>query len=141
MSSRQLAAAISPYLRPHDQIVQYGDFNYGSSIAYYTFRHDLIWNGCTGTNLEFGSKYPDAPLTFIDDQQFTALWNGPNRIFLFVPEELRKQALSRLQPNSTYLLAESGGKYIFVNGPVRANLPLLATLLSQHKFDANGAVE
>jgi 4-amino-4-deoxy-L-arabinose transferase-like glycosyltransferase len=141
MSSRQLAAAISPYLRPHDQIVQYGDFNYGSSIAYYTFRHDLIWNGCTGTNLEYGSKYPDVPLTFIDDQQFSALWKSPNRIFLFVPEELRQQALSRLQPNSTYLLAESGGKYIFVNQPVRADLPLLATLLSQRKLEAAGGVE
>src|SRR6185437_6024716 len=133
--------AISPYLRPHDQIVQYGDFNYGSSIAYYTFRHDLIWNGCTGTNLEFGSKYPDVPLTFIDDQQFAALWKSPNRTFLFVPEELRQQALSRLPADATYLLAESGGKYIFVNQPVRTDLPLLATLLAQHKLDTIGAVE
>ena len=101
----------------------------------------MIWNGCTGTNLEYGSKYPDVPLTFIDDQQFSALWKSPNRIFLFVPEELRQQALSRLQPNSTYLLAESGGKYIFVNQPVRADLPLLATLLSQHKLEAAGEVE
>jgi hypothetical protein len=134
MASRDLANTIIPYLRAQDQIVQYGDFNYGSSIAYYTFRHDLIWNGCTGTNLEYGSKYPDIPLTFIDDQQFSSLWHGPNRIFLFVPEELRQQALSRLQPNSAYLLAENGGKYIFVNQPVRAGLPLLATILSQQKL-------
>lgn len=134
MASRQLAEAIIPYLGPQDQIVQYGDFNYGSSIAYYTFRHDLIWNGCTGTNLEYGSKYPDAPFTFIDDQQFSTIWNGPNRIFLFVPEELEQQAFNRLQSSSAYLLAESGGKYIFVNQPVRADLSTLATLLSQHKL-------
>jgi hypothetical protein len=134
MSSRDLAAAITPYLRTQDQIVQYGDFNYGSSIAYYTFRHDLIWNGCTGTNLEYGSKYPDVPLTFIDNQQFAALWKGPNRIFLFVPEELQQQALSRLQPNATYLLAESGGKYIFVNQLLRPDLPSLSMMLSEHKL-------
>jgi 4-amino-4-deoxy-L-arabinose transferase-like glycosyltransferase len=132
MSSRELANAIIPYLRSEDQIVQYGDFNYGSSIAYYTHRHDLIWNGCTGTNLEYGSKYPDVPPTFINDEQFPVLWRGPNRVFLFVPEELRQQALSRLRPDSTYLLAESGGKYIFVNQPVRAGLPLLATAIRQH---------
>jgi 4-amino-4-deoxy-L-arabinose transferase-like glycosyltransferase len=131
MSSEDLAKAILPYLRPHDQIVQYGDFNYGSSIPFYTHRHVWIYNGCKGTNLEFGSKYPDVPPTFLNDQEFPALWRSNQRVFLFVPEELREQAFSRLPPNSTYELAESGGKYIFVNRPVRQDLPLLSSLLSQ----------
>ena len=60
MSSRALADAILPYLRPEDQIIQYGDFNSGSSIPFYTHRHVWIYNGRFGTNLEIGSNYPDA---------------------------------------------------------------------------------
>jgi hypothetical protein len=131
MSSRQLADAILPYLRPQDQIVQYGDFNSGSSIPFYTHRHVWIYNGRFGTNLEIGSNYPDVPLTFLDDQQFPAFWRGPDRVFLFVPEEFRKDALSRLPPDSSYLLAESAGKYIFVNHPVRPNMQLLASILAE----------
>ncbi|MGA9815201.1 MAG: glycosyltransferase family 39 protein [Terriglobales bacterium] len=132
MSSRALADAILPYLRPQDQIVQYGDFNSGSSIPFYTHRHVWIYNGRFGTNLEIGSNYPDVPPTFLDDKQFPAFWKGPERVFIFVPEEFRKDALSRLPPDSSYLLAESAGKYIFVNQPVRPDLPLLATVLKRH---------
>jgi hypothetical protein len=131
LSSRPLANAILPYLRPQDQIVQYGDFNEGSSIPFYTHRHVWIYNGRIGTNLEYGSNYPDVPPTFLDDEQFPAVWSSPERVFLFVPEEYRDAALSRLPPNSSYLLAESAGKYIFVNQPVRSGLPLLASLLAQ----------
>ncbi len=133
MSSYDLAQAINPYLRPQDQIVQYGDFNYGSSIPFYTHRHVWIYNGRKGTNLEFGSDYPDVPPTFLDDKQFPSVWDGSERVFLFVPEELRKQAFSRLPANSTYILAESSGKYIFVNQPVRPDMPLLATLIPHSK--------
>jgi hypothetical protein len=135
MSSRQLADAILPYLRPQDQIVQYGDFNSGSSIPFYTHRHVSILNGRVGTNLEFGSNYPDVPPTFLDDRQFPSFWRSPNRVFLFVPEEFQKAAIERLPPNSSYLLAESAGKYIFVNQPVRPDLPLLASMLADQEKD------
>ena len=135
MSSRALADAILPYLRPQDQIVQYGDFNSGSSIPFYTHRHVWIYNGRFGTNLEIGSNYPDVPPTFLDDKQFPAFWSGPVRVFIFVPEEFRKDALSRLPPDSSYLLAESAGKYIFVNQPLRPDLPLLASVLKRHPVE------
>jgi hypothetical protein len=135
MSSRALADAILPYLRPQDQIVQYGDFNSGSSIPFYTHRHVWIYNGRFGTNLEIGSNYPDVPPTFLDDKQFPAFWSGPERVFIFVPEEFRKDALSRLPPDSSYLLAESAGKYIFVNQPLRPDLPVLASVLKRHPME------
>jgi 4-amino-4-deoxy-L-arabinose transferase-like glycosyltransferase len=130
LSSRPLAKAIIPYLRPQDQIVQYGDFNFGSSIPFYTHRRVWIYNGVMGTNLEFGSKYPDVPPTFLDDRQFPEFWRQANRVFLFVPEELEKDALSRLPPDASYVLAQSAGKYIFVNQPVRPDLPTLASILA-----------
>ncbi|MGH9549747.1 MAG: hypothetical protein ACRD3W_10250, partial [Terriglobales bacterium] len=98
----------------------------------YTHRHVWIYNGRFGTNLEIGSNYPDVPPTFLDDKQFPAFWSGPERVFIFVPEEFRKDALSRLPPESSYLLAESAGKYIFVNQPLRPDLPLLASVLKRH---------
>ncbi len=128
LSSYRLAEDIRPYLGPQGQIVEYGDFNNGSSIPYYLNRHVWIYNGRYGTGLEYGSTYRDVPPTFLDDQQFSQLWNSKQRVFLFVPEELRSQALSHLPPDATYVFAESGGKYIFVNDQIKANLPLLATL-------------
>ena len=131
MSSRKLAENILPYLRAQDQIVQYGDFNSGSSIPFYTQRHVWIFNGRFGTNLEIGSNYPDVPPTFLDDKQFPDFWRSPHRVFLFVPEEFRNDALARLPPDSSYLLAESARKYIFVNQPLRPDLPLLASILAR----------
>ena len=131
MSSRRLADAILPYLRAQDQVALYGDLGLGSSIPFYTHRHVWIFNGRVGSNLELGSKYPDAPPTFLDDASFPALWNSPDRVFLFVPAELTKDAFSRLPRNSSYLLGETGGKHVVVNQPVRADLPTLGSLLKK----------
>jgi 4-amino-4-deoxy-L-arabinose transferase-like glycosyltransferase len=128
LSSKPLADAILVYLRPQDEVVLYGDLGLGSSIAFYTHRHVWIYNGRIGSNLEFGSRYPDAPPTFLDDSSFPAFWRSSDRVFLFVPEELIPDAIARLPPDSSYLLAESGGKLLFVNQPVRSGLPSLADL-------------
>lgn len=118
MSSRPLARAILPHLRPDDQIAIYGEFYGGSSIGFYTQRKTWIYNG-RYSGLEFGSYSPDAPKIFLTDSDFPRLWNGPQRVFLFVPEKLRREAGLRLPADSTYLLAESGGKAVYVNRPVR----------------------
>jgi hypothetical protein len=131
MSSRKLADTILLYLRPLDQIVLYGDLGYGSSIPFYTHRHVWIYNGRVGSNLELGSKFADAPPTFLDDATFPALWNGPVTVFLLVPEELAKNAFSRLPHGSSYLLQQYGGKYVFVNREVRQGMPTLEAVLQK----------
>jgi 4-amino-4-deoxy-L-arabinose transferase-like glycosyltransferase len=133
LSSKPLADAILPYLRPQDQIVQYGDFNWGSSIPYYTHRRVWIYNGRWGTNLDYGSRYPDAAQIFLDDVTFPAFWRQPERVFLYVPEQAREDALNRMPPEASYLLAESGGKYIFVNQQVRPEMQSLAEFLAARK--------
>jgi hypothetical protein len=105
--------------------VQYGDFNYGSSIPYYTHRRVYLYNGVAGTNLEYGAKYADAPKIFLDDATFPEFWRGPERVFIFVPEDIREDAFKRLPPDGAYLLAASGGKYVFVNQPVREGMKTL----------------
>ena len=94
-------------------MVQYGDFNWGSSIPYYTHRRVWLYNGRWGTNLDYGSRYPDAPQIFLDDATFPAFWQQPNRVFLYVSGEGRDDAFKRLPADASYVLAESGGKFDF----------------------------
>jgi len=134
LSSRDLAEKVSAHLRPEDQIVIYGDFYGGCTVSYYTHRKTWLYNGryyC----LEFGSYYPDAPKIFLTDNDFPQFWhpaptlpNSGRRVFLFVPEHKRREALVRLPPDSTYVLAESGGKAVYVNQPLWPDQPTLAKL-------------
>jgi len=99
-----------------DTLALYGEFDAMSSVAFYTDRQLLLWNG-RYNNLAPGSYYPDAPHLFLTDPEFLALWHGPKRVFLFVPPEHRAAAAQRLPAAGTYLLAESGGKAVYANQP------------------------
>ena len=117
LSSKTLAMEIKHYLRPQDQIAIYGEFDAGSSIAFYCDRRVYLYNG-RYDNLEFGSRYPDAPKIFLKDADFPTFWSQPARVFLYVQPELQEQALSRLArlpSGSVWLLGEHGGKQVFVN--------------------------
>ena len=56
------------------------------------------------------------------------MWHGPVRVFLFVPPELKEQALADLPADSTFLLEEFGGKTIYVNERLRPEMPSVAEL-------------
>jgi hypothetical protein len=117
LSSHSLVKTVQPYLHPEDSIVLYGEFDAGSSIAFYTHRQLLLWNG-RYNNLAPGSYYSDAPHIFLTDEEFVPLWQSARRVFLFVPLEQRGAARERLPAGGTHLLAESGGKAVYVNQPV-----------------------
>jgi 4-amino-4-deoxy-L-arabinose transferase-like glycosyltransferase len=130
MSSRPLAREIQRYLRPEDEIVLYSEFYNGSTIGFYTGRKTLIYNG-RYQGLEFGSYYPDAPRIFLTDNDFPGVWEGPKRAFLFVPQAYRREVLLRLPAKSSYLLAESGGKAVYVNQAVSPGQATLAELAAR----------
>lgn len=127
MSSRPLAREVLRYLRPEDQLAIYGEFDAGSSMAFYTHRRAWLYNG-RYNNLELGSRYPDAPHIFLDDAAFRRFWNGPQRVFLLVPENKRKDAAERLPLAATWLLMEMGGKAVYVNQPLTSQQPNLAQM-------------
>lgn len=127
MSSRPLAEVVLKVLRPQDQMMFYGEYYGGCALGFYTKRQVLLYNG-RNQGLEAGSYYPDVPKVFVDDQHFPEIWNGPRRIFLFAPQHQRQEVLLRLPPKSTYLVAESGGKAIYVNQPLTPDQPTLADL-------------
>jgi 4-amino-4-deoxy-L-arabinose transferase-like glycosyltransferase len=114
MGSYQLARQVEPYLRPGDQLAIYGEFDAGSSMSFYLHRRAWIYNG-RYNNLAFGSRYPDAPRIFLDDPEFSAFWQGPRRVFLFIPANLREEAAEHLLGLPKWKVAEMGGKIVYVN--------------------------
>ena len=120
LSSRPLVKMVQPQIRPDDAMVLYGEFDGGSSVAFYTNRQLLLWNG-RHNNLEPGSYYPDAPHIFLTDPEFLQLWQGAQRVYLFVPLEQKEDVAKRLPATGIYLVDSSGGKSVYVNRPPAAN--------------------
>jgi 4-amino-4-deoxy-L-arabinose transferase-like glycosyltransferase len=116
LSSRSLALEINKSLQPGDRIALYGDIRVAPSIAFYSHQPVLLYNA-TGSNLEFGSHFPDAPKTFFTDQDFLPLWEGQNRVFLVVPAEKNAEVLRRLPKDATWILAATAGKTVYENHP------------------------
>jgi 4-amino-4-deoxy-L-arabinose transferase-like glycosyltransferase len=116
LSSRALAIEINKNSGPGDQIAIYGDIRVAASIGFYTHRRLWLYNA-SGSNLEYGSHYPDAPEIFLTDADFPSLWNGTERVFLVAPKSQIEDALKRLPRNSTWALAEAAGKVLCSNRP------------------------
>jgi 4-amino-4-deoxy-L-arabinose transferase-like glycosyltransferase len=114
LSSRGLAMRINQSLRPEDRIALYGDIRVAPGIPFYSHRRVLLYHAM-GSNLEFGSHYPDAPRTFYGDEDFLRLWAAPGRVLLVVPEDKNQEALRKLPAGSARVLAASGGKTVYVN--------------------------
>jgi hypothetical protein len=83
-----------------------------------------------------GSNYPDAPQIFFKDEEFLPIWQGAQRVFLFVPSEKRPDAEKWLPTSGTYLIAESGGKAVYSNRP-----GLLRTRSSEGSGDTAVAIQ
>jgi len=120
LSSEPLARIIMEHYQPGDKVALYGEYDAGSSIGFYTRQRIWIFNG-RYNGLEFGSYYPDAPHIFLDDHTFWPLWNGKERVFLVIPPEVTQQALIRMPPKATFLLAQIGGKAVYVNHRITPN--------------------
>ena len=136
-SSRALAAEMMRVAQPGDQIATYGDFYGACSVSFYMHQKMWIWNG-RYYGLAFGANYPDAPQIFLDDAKFANLWSGPERVFLVVPPTHRQEARELLPGDATYLLAEGGGKAVFVNRPITPGQPSIGAM---EKESGGGAAQ
>jgi hypothetical protein len=118
LTSRQLAAAIEPQLKPTDLIVIHGEYESASTLGFYLRRPDAnsepihILNG-RSSNLWYGSFFPDAPHIFEDEASLSRKWTGSRRIFLWQDLNDPIPAL----PVRIYFIAQSGGKEILSNQP------------------------
>ena len=114
LSSKDLARQIATRAQPGDRVMIYGDQAFGSSLLFYLQRPVELVEGRT-TSMWFGSTFPDAPKIYLTAQDLQREWNGPNRIFLFVPEHLR-QNVDLLLPDHA-LMAQVSGKSVYSNRP------------------------
>jgi len=113
LSSRSLAEVINREYQTGDAIVINGEYEGGASINFYTRKMVYILNG-RSANLEYGSFFEDAPRIFLDNDGIAQLWKMPNRVFLFT-DSSKLAELTRVVGESSYTLAESGGKLILTN--------------------------
>ncbi len=110
LSSRGLARAVQRDYRAGDLIVIDGRYDQASTLNFYTGLQILMLGEPSG-NLWYGSKFPDAPQVFETEAAFAAQWAGSHTVFLWSDQENPKE----LQGARRYLLAHSGGKFIFTN--------------------------
>ena len=113
LSSKDLALAIKRQYRAGDQIVVADEYESASTLNFYTGRSLRVLHAPSG-NLWYGTRFPDAPHVFETQESFQALWNGPQRVFVWCDKE-NPPALKGL---TAYVLARRGGKTIYVNQPV-----------------------
>jgi 4-amino-4-deoxy-L-arabinose transferase-like glycosyltransferase len=132
LSSAQLAEAIAPQVRLDDLVAIHGEYEAGSTLAFYLQRPSTyaaapstpnatnfihILEG-RSSNLWYGSFFPDAPKIFETPQTLAAKWPGPQRIFLWQSLTDPPNQLPSL-PGPVYILVKSGGKEIVSNQPNR----------------------
>lgn len=116
LSSRALADEIQKRWEPNAKIVFNGEYETGSSIAFYTNKQVLLLNGKV-TGMAFGSTYPDAPKIFLEAEDVRRLWQGSERIFFFTEDSKKERALKAIEGLAVYSLANRGGKSVLMNRP------------------------
>lgn len=110
LSSYDLAQAVRQQFRPGDVIVVGGEYSEASTLNFYTGVQVHVLHEPSG-NLWYGAKFPDAPHIFETPESLAALWNAPARVFLWTDHE----DPTELHGLRSFLLARSGGKFIFTN--------------------------
>jgi 4-amino-4-deoxy-L-arabinose transferase-like glycosyltransferase len=110
LSSSVLARAINRRSKPGDLIVIDGDYASASSLNFYTGDHVFVLHQPTAT-LWYGSLFPDAPHVWETESSLAVLWAGSARVFVWSDQEDPKE----LHGAERYLLASSGGKFLFSN--------------------------
>jgi 4-amino-4-deoxy-L-arabinose transferase-like glycosyltransferase len=116
LSSRNLADEIQHRWEPGAKIIFNGEYETGSSIAFYTNKQILLFNGRV-TGMAFGSTYADAPPIFLEAVDVRRLWQGGDRIFFFTEESKKEIALNSIAELPVFSVASRGGKIILSNKP------------------------
>lgn len=113
LSSKQLADAIAPVLKPTDTVVIHGEYEAGSTLGFYLQHDDIHILDGRSSNLWYGSFFPDAPHIFESTASLDQLWKSKHRVFLWQDTSQPLPAIGA----TTYLLARHGGKELLSNQP------------------------
>lgn len=116
LTSQPVAAEINRRLNDRADIVIDGEWSDGSSVGFYTNRVLYLHNGRT-TTLEYGSRYPDAPPIFPNDEDLKRMWGNPERRIFLVTFTSKEEKVNALIPQNKYLLYRYGDKALYSNRP------------------------
>ena len=122
ISSKTLALEVKQQYKPGETIVIYHDYEFGSTLNFYTGIPVHMLNG-RRADLWFGSFFPDAPHVFEDDKSFARLWNSSARVYFFLEESDAEEALRGIDPKTVFVFSRSGGKAILTNHPMQMGSP------------------
>jgi 4-amino-4-deoxy-L-arabinose transferase-like glycosyltransferase len=112
-SITHLADVIRREFRLGDQIIVEGPYENFASVNFYTGQKARVLHGLFG-DLEFGSHYAEAKGTFLEENEFEQLWQGPGRIYLLSDSPKRMAKLKTLSPEPM-VLGRSGKNWLFSN--------------------------
>jgi hypothetical protein len=119
LTSEPLAREINRRLDSSSIIIIDGEYEEGSSVAFYTGRVVLLHNA-PSSNLEYGSRYPDAPPLFVNDDRLRQLWGETDKRIFLVTFEAKRQQLESTIPATRFTIGTYGDKILMSNLPDRA---------------------
>lgn len=99
---------------PSGQLVEANAYYAFSSVFFYTGRTALLLNGRVN-NLEYGSYAPGAPDVFIDDANFSVLWQSRSRCYLLAYGSEKSRLENLVGAGNLHVVAENAGNYLFTN--------------------------
>lgn len=114
LTSQPLAAEINRRFSDNSVIVIDGEYSEGCSAAFYARRTVMLHNG-RSTTLEYGSRYPDAPPLFLDDEGLQRIWRDPAQRVFLLTFQAKRDKLDALIPQSKFALASYGDKLLLSN--------------------------
>ncbi len=112
MGSRALAQSL--VAAPPGKLIVDDQYYAFSSVFFYTNRDALLLNG-RKMNLEYGSYAPGAPKVFLEDADFTRLWQSPDRYYLVIEGPSVPRLEKLLGRDRLHEVKASGGKFLFTN--------------------------
>lgn len=114
LTSKPIAEEINRRVTDDGIIVIDGEYEEGCSVAFYTRRTVMLHNG-KSANLEYGSRYPDAPALFHDDEGLKSLWTLSDfRVYLVTFQHKVEKLPAEIQ-SSKHELARYGDKILLSN--------------------------
>lgn len=118
VSTKSLGTFISSSFRPGERIVMDGLYEDVACVTFYSGQKIAMVHGVK-KDLAFGSQFPEAAGTFLEEQEFFQLWSSKTRVYLLTdypsrsgPE--RDDFYARVR---RYPLAQSGSMRLFTNHP------------------------
>jgi len=114
LTSEPLAREINGRVDDNSIIIIDGEYEEGCSVAFYTRRTVLLHN-VPSSNLEYGSRYPDAPSLFVDDEKLRQLWGETDKRIFLVTFDAKREKLESTIPQSKFTLATYGDKVLLSN--------------------------